>query len=61
MARKRVDYAETAIRQEQEDMRNAEMAGLTTTKPETTFEEMINAIGDSPSNLASSDAEEDGE
>ena len=42
-------------------MRNAEKAGLTTTKPETTFEEMLNARGDSLSNLASSDIGENGE
>jgi len=36
------------------------MAGLTTSKPETTSQEMFNAIGDSLSNLASSDEEEDG-
>jgi hypothetical protein len=29
--------------------------------PETTFEGMLNAIGDSVSNLASSDDEQDGE
>jgi len=45
----------------QDDMRNGEKAGLTTTKPETTFEKMLNAIGDCLSNLASSDNEEDGE
>jgi len=42
-------------------MRIAEKAGLTTTKPETTFEEMLNAMGDSLSDLASSHDEEDGE
>jgi len=40
LARKRVEDAETAIQQVQDDMRNAEKAGLTTTKPETTSEEM---------------------
>jgi len=58
---KRVEDTETAITQEQDDMRNAEKAGLTTTKPETTFEEMLNAIRDSLSNLASSDDGEAGE
>ena len=48
------------MKQQQEDMRNAEKAGLTTTKPETTFEEMLNAIEESLSNLASSDNWEDG-
>jgi len=41
-------------------MRNAEKAGLTTTKPETTVKEMLNAIGESLSDLASSDDVEDG-
>ena len=62
VATKRVENRETAIKQEQDDMRNAEKAGLTTTKPETTFEEIVNAIGDSLSDLArSDDEEEDGE
>jgi len=42
-------------------MRKAEKAGLTTTKPETTFKGMLNAIGDSLSDLSSSEDEEDGE
>jgi len=42
-------------------MTNAEKAGLTISKPETPFEEMLNAIGDSLSDIASSDDEEDGE
>jgi len=42
-------------------MRNAEKGGLTTTKPETTFEEMLNAFWDSLSDLARSDDGEDGE
>jgi len=61
VSRKRVHDAETAPKQEQDDMRYAEKAGLTTTKPETTFEEMLNAIGDCLSDLAGSDEEEDGE
>jgi len=60
-ARKGVEDAETAIKQLQDDMRNADKAGLTTTKPETTFEEILNAIGDSLSDFASSDDGEDGE
>jgi len=59
VARKRVEDAETAIKQRQEDMSNVEKAGLTTREPEKTFEEMLNAIGDSLSDLASSDEEED--
>jgi len=61
VARKQVEDAEAAINQGQDDMRNDENAGLTTTKPETTFEEMLNAIGDGLSDLASSDDREDGE
>jgi len=61
VARMRVEDAEIAIKQEQDDMRNAEMAGLTATTPETTFDEMLNAIGDSLSDLARSDDGEDGE
>jgi len=61
VARMRVEDAEIAIKPKQDDLRNAEKAGLTTTKPETTFEEMLNTIGDSLSDLASSDDGEDGE
>jgi len=46
--------------QEQEHILSVEKARSTTTKPEMTLEEMLNAIGDSLSNLASSDDEEDG-
>jgi len=46
---------------EQEDMQNAEHARWTTRKPEKTYMEMLNAIRESLSNLASSDNEEDGE
>jgi len=59
VGRKGVEDAETAIEQAQEEMRNAENAGLTTTKPETTFEEMLNAIGDGLNDLACSDDGED--
>jgi hypothetical protein len=58
VARKRVQDAETAIMQ---DITTAENWGMTTRKPETTFEEILNAIGDSLSDLASSDDEQDGE
>jgi len=47
--------------QEQEHMGNVEKGQSTTTKPGKTFEEMLNAIGDSLSDLASSKDEEDGE
>jgi len=60
-ARKRGQDVETVIKQEQEEMQNAEKVGLTTRKPKATFEQMLNAIGDSLSNLASSDNGEDGE
>jgi len=42
-------------------MTHAEIAGLTPREPEKTFEEMMAAIGDSLSDLASSDDGEDGE
>jgi len=61
VARKRVEDADTAIKQAQEEMRNAENVGLTPTKPETTFEEMLIAIRDSLSDLATSDDREDEE
>jgi len=61
VARKRVQDAETATMRELNDMTTAENAGATTGKPETTFEEMLNAIGDSLSNLASSNDEQDRE
>jgi len=60
-ARKRVEDAEVAVQQEQDDMTHAEIAGLTPREPEKTFEEMMAAIGDSLSDLASSDDGEDGE
>jgi hypothetical protein len=61
VARKRVEDAEAAVQQEQDDMTHAEIAGLTPREPEKTFEEMMAAIGDSLSHLASSDDGEDGE
>jgi len=47
--------------QEQEDISTAENAGATTRKPKNMFEEMLNAVGDSLSDLASSNDEQDGE
>jgi len=47
--------------QEQEHMGNVEKGRSTTTKPGITFEEMLNAIGDRLSDLASSEDKEDGE
>ena len=61
VARKQVEDAEAAIKQKADDMHNVEKARLTTRKPEQTFEEMLNAIGDSLSELARSDDEEDAE
>jgi hypothetical protein len=58
VARKRVQDSETAIMQ---DMTTTENECATTGKPETTFEEMLNAIRDSLSDLARSDDEQDGE
>jgi len=61
VARPRVADTETATKQERQDMRNADKAGLTTTKPETTSEVMLIAMGDGPSNLPSPDDGEDGD
>jgi len=61
VARKRVEDAETAIKQEHDDMSNADHRGLTSREPEKMFEEMIIAMGDSVIDLASPDGEEDGE
>jgi hypothetical protein len=60
-ATKRGEDAEEAVQQEQDDMTHAELAGLTSREPEKMFEEMLVAIGDSLSDLASSDDGEDGE
>jgi hypothetical protein len=61
VARKRVLDAETATMQELKDMITAESAGGTARKPETSLEQMFNAVGDSLSDLANSDDEKDGE
>ena len=61
VARKRVEDAETAIKQEQGDMRSAESRGITSREPGQMFEGMLDAIGVSLSDLASSDYEEDGQ
>jgi hypothetical protein len=60
-ASKRVEDAEARVQQEQDDMTQADIAGLTFRVPEKTFEEMLVAIGGSLSDLASSDDGEDGE
>jgi hypothetical protein len=59
--RMRVEDAEAAVQQEQDDMTNAEIAGLTSREPGMTFEEILVAIGDSLSYVASSDNGEDRE
>jgi hypothetical protein len=61
VARKRVQDAETAMMQEQEHMGNDENGRSTTTKPETTFEEKLYAIGESLSDVECADDEEDEE
>jgi len=60
-ARKRVEDAEAAVQQQQDHMAHAEIAGVMFREPEKTFEEMMAAIGDSLSDLASSNNGEDGE
>jgi hypothetical protein len=60
-ARKQVEDTEAAVQQEQDDMTHADIAGLTSREHEMTFEEIVAAIGDSLSDLASSDDGEDGE
>jgi hypothetical protein len=55
VARMQVQDVEKAMMQELKDMTAA------TGKPETTCEEMLNGIGDSLSDIASSDDEQDGE
>jgi len=52
---------EAAIRQEQQGTERAEHSGLTIREPEETFHDMMVAIGDSLSYIASSDHGEDGE
>jgi hypothetical protein len=58
VVRKRVQEAETAI---MEDMMTADNRCGTPRNPAKLFEEMLNVIGDSMSDLASSDDEQDGE
>jgi len=61
MAFKRVEDAEAAIREEQEDTKTAENTGLTTRESQKNLHEKRVAIGDSVSNIASSDDGEDRE
>jgi hypothetical protein len=58
-AGKRVEDAEAAVEKEPDDMTHAEHAGLTSKKIEKTFEDILVAIGDILSDLASSDDGED--
>jgi hypothetical protein len=59
VARIQVQDAQTAMTQEQEHMGNVKKGRLTTTQPEITFEKMLNCIGNSLSDLACSEDEED--
>jgi hypothetical protein len=61
VARQRVQDAETAIMQELKDMTTVENVGATTGKLESWFGEMLNAIRESLSDLASAEDEQDGE
>jgi len=60
-ARQWVEDAEAAVQQEQENVKKAENARLTNSKPEYTFQEIMVTIGDNLSDLAISDHGEDGE
>jgi len=60
-ARKQLENAEAASRQEQDDMETAENTGLTTSEPKLMFEERMVTVRDTLSELASSDDWEDGE
>jgi len=60
-ARKRFEYAQAAVQQEQEDTRKAENVGFKNREPQKTFLEKMVAIGDTLSDLVSSDHAEDGE
>src|SRR5258708_1457566 len=58
VARMTVLHTQTAIMQEPKDMRNVELVESTTRKPELIFDDILNAISDSPSNLARIDDQE---
>jgi len=60
-AGKRVSDAQAAVQQDQEDKMKAENVGLMNGEPEKTFQVMMVSIGDSLSDLASSNNGEDGE
>lgn len=59
VARMRVKDAETAMIQQQEQMRYVERARSTATKPEIPFEKMLNVIGGDLSDYSYSNDEED--
>jgi len=61
IARKRVEDSEAAVQQEQEDMKHAEIVVLRNQDPKNNFEVMMVAIGACLSDLAGSDAGEDGD
>lgn len=61
MARKQNQQAETPIKPEQKDMRNADMVGLKTRKPKTIFHKILNEFGDSKRDLPGLENREDGE
>ena len=59
--RKRVEDAEAAVQQQQENRQHGKIKELMNRKPEKNIEDMMVPIGDSLSDLASSDDGEDGE
>ena len=61
VARMRVEDAEAAVQQEQEDMKHAESGGLMNRQAEMTLHKITVAIGDRRSDLASSDEGKDGD
>jgi len=61
VARMPVEDAETAIKQQPEDMRQADTGELITGEPEITFQVIVIAVGDSLSDLAYSDNQQDGD
>jgi hypothetical protein len=56
-----VQHTETAIMQELQGMKHAEMVGLTTRKSEKVCEELLDGVRDSLSALGRSNDEEDAE
>jgi len=60
-ARKRVEDAEAAVQQEQQDMKNAENAALMNRVPKKSLQEMMVAVRENLSDSACSDDGEVGE